>query len=291
MDQFISRPDWEQLQALMRKESLKIGHSVAIESYGVEVAFRTNDASAMRKFLGALDSLLAREYKLRTNGTPTHEFVLLRNKQRKFDLYVNEDLKFQNMSLAAVFARLVSDLRLTVAEHAVDKVFIHAGAVSWRGWGIIIPARSFKGKSSLTAALVRLGAMYYSDEYAVIDTNGYLRPFPKDLSLRGIKNDHVQVDHKVEEIGGRAGKKPVPLGLVVLTEFQSGTKWRPKSVKNAKGILAIINNTVGIQRSPELVLPVLAKASATAQFVSSKRGEADEAAPLILKYLEEIKAL
>jgi uridine kinase len=42
--------------------------------------------------------------------------------------------------------------------------------------GIAIPGRSFSGKTSLVTALVRAGAVYYSDEFAVIDRDGLVRP-------------------------------------------------------------------------------------------------------------------
>ena len=265
----------------------KCNHSVVIESYGVTVTFSTNDAGIMSKFGRTLDSLLGRKYKTRSSGHGSHEFSLVRNRERLFDLFENNELKYPNMSRSAGFDRLVSDLRLKVAEFAVDRVFVHAGAVSWRGRGIVIPARSFKGKSSLTAALVRSGARYYSDEYAVIDINGYLHPFAKDLSLRGIKNEYEQTEHTIEDLGGRAGTRPVPVEMVVVTEYKKGAIWRPRKMNNGKGILELINNAVAIRRAPEVVLPSLANAASGAEFVKSPRGEADETAIRILKWLDE----
>src|SRR5260221_5508655 len=87
-----------------------------------------------------------------------------------------------NLDLA--LEALESDLRLYVAERARRRVFVHAGVVGWRGRAIVIPGRSFSGKSSLTAELVRAGATYYSDEYAVFDSRGRVHPFAKPLEIR-----------------------------------------------------------------------------------------------------------
>ena len=54
--------------------------------------------------------------------------------------------------------------------------------VTWgRGRAIVIPGRTFSGKSTLVAELVRAGATYYSDEYAVEDET----TFESDLQLAG----------------------------------------------------------------------------------------------------------
>jgi hypothetical protein len=39
--------------------------------------------------------------------------------------------------------------RLTVAEFAVGRVFIHAGVIAWKGQAVVMPDRSFYGKTAL----------------------------------------------------------------------------------------------------------------------------------------------
>jgi len=81
--------------------------------------------------------------------------------------------------------------------------------VAWEGKGIVIPGRSFSGKSTLVAELLRAGATYYSDEYAVFDKHGRVHPFPKDLEMR-TNGDWKQTRHAAESFGGRTGAKPIP---------------------------------------------------------------------------------
>src|SRR5207247_125098 len=83
----------------------------------------------------------------------------------------------------------------------------HAGAVAHRGRIALLPGQSFAGKTTLTAALVELGALYYSDEFAVLDADGLVHPYAKDLSIR----DHGRMqrsDTPVETLGGLAGRVP-----------------------------------------------------------------------------------
>ena len=79
---------------------------------------------------------------------------------------------------------LEADLRHHVAEHAPRRVFVHAGVVGFRGRAIVIPGRSHSGKSTLVGELIRAGATYYSDEYAVLDARGRVHPFAKPISIR-----------------------------------------------------------------------------------------------------------
>ena len=88
--------------------------------------------------------------------------------------------------LALVLAMLDSELRGHVADHATDGFFIHAGVVAHRGRGIVIPGDSFSGKTTLVAELVRAGAGYYSDEFAVIDAEGLVHPYARPLSFRAL---------------------------------------------------------------------------------------------------------
>lgn len=72
--------------------------------------------------------------------------------------------------LEAALDYLESVSHMYIAQHARNRIFIHAGAVAWQGRAIVVPGQSFAGKSTLVAALMRAGATYYSDEYAVAES-------------------------------------------------------------------------------------------------------------------------
>src|SRR5205814_290720 len=102
------------------------------------------------------------------------------------------------------------NLRLFVAAQAKDRVFVHAGVVAARGGAIVIPGRTFTGKSTLVAALVEAGAAYYSDEYAVLDERGRVHPFAKPISIRGAHGGRGR-RLPVAALGGRAGTRPIKI--------------------------------------------------------------------------------
>ena len=125
----------------------------------------------------AQSPIVDRIYSLVVGGTsPTA-------KLRRFNLlYVGSARLVRSMDLARVFEVLETDLQLFVAEMARRRLFVHAGVVGWNGRAIVIPGRSFSGKTTLVGEMLRNGATYYSDEYAVFDSRGRVHPYPSSLS-------------------------------------------------------------------------------------------------------------
>ncbi|HEX8149747.1 MAG TPA: hypothetical protein VF591_21385 [Pyrinomonadaceae bacterium] len=183
-----------------------------------------------------------------------------------------------------VFERFESDLQLYVAERAPRRVFVHAGVVGWKGRAVVIPGRSLSGKTTLVAELVRAGADYYSDEYAVLDREGRVHPYARPLAVRegdGLK----QTRRRVGEFGGRAGTVPLPVGLVVVSRYERGAGWRPRRLTSGECVLELLSNTVPARRSPARALSALTQAAAGATTLAGPRGEAATVAQAILRSL------
>lgn len=187
---------------------------------------------------------------------------------------------FRSDSIDAVTAHLTRDLRRYIGEFAPRRVFIHSGVVVVDGRAILVPGRTFTGKSTLVAALVSAGATYYSDEYAVLDDRGRVRPFAKPISLRD--GSHRGIDHPAEAFGS-VGGGPVPVGAVVVTRFREGARYRPRPGSPAEGAMVLIDNAIAARRRPTAVLAAVSRASATATFLKGDRGEAETAARLLLR--------
>jgi hypothetical protein len=205
---------------------------------------------------------------------------------RRFNLlYAGAELVARALDLDAVCERFESDLQLYVAERAPRRVFVHAGAVGWKGRAVVIPGRSLSGKTTLVAELVRAGADYYSDEYAVLDTEGRVHPYARPLSVR--EGDGLrQTRRRVEEFGGRAGEGPLPVGLVVVARYERGAGWRPRRLTPGECVLELLSNTVPARRSPARVLRALTRAADGANSLAGPRGEAAAVAQAILRSLE-----
>src|SRR6201989_340392 len=142
---------------------------ISFRAFGVSAGVRVSDPSVLdtvRRLLpprwissprASVDRLYSLLIVVAGRAPGTHRFNLLSR---------DSGLLARTLNPKDVFGVLESDLRLYVAERARRRVFVHAGAVGWRGRAILIPGRSFSGKTTLVAELVKAGAKYYSDEYA-----------------------------------------------------------------------------------------------------------------------------
>jgi hypothetical protein len=215
----------------------------------------------------------------RTDAPPDAVFTV----QREGGLYVVRQGRRHLATvrdLQAALEVLESGVHVAVSRAARGKLFVHAGAVAWKGRAIVIPARTMKGKSTLVAALVRSGAVYYSDEFAVFDRAGRVWPYPKRLSLRRATGWPDRLDP--EDLGGVAGRRPVPLGLVLVTNHRRGARWAPRQISRAEAMMVLFDNTVLARVRPRFALRVLERAVAECQGLDGPRGEARRLAPRIL---------
>lgn len=265
------------------------------QAFGVTVGIRENNGNYLAHLAERLENILPNGFELTEENNPEHLFLITRKENGDYQLFKNEKNVANSPTEAEFLGFVESEIRLTIAEFAVSKVFLHAGVVAWKGKAIIIPGRSFSGKTTLVAALIKKGAMYYSDEYAVLDENGNVHPFPKMLSLRGIIDDFNQVDYTAESLGGKVGVEPLPVGMILLTEYDSGFEiakngqagFEPELLSEGQAILEIIGQTIPIRNNPAFVLQVLYKLVNRAIIAKSKRGEAEKFADLLLDFFEK----
>ena len=181
-----------------------------------------------------------------------------------------------------VFDAFESDLHRYVAENAPRRTFVHAGVVGWKNRAIIIPGRSYSGKTTLVTELVRAGATYYSDEYAVLDARGRVHPFPRPLSIRG-EGEFRGTRRRAEDLGGVTGVKPLQAGLVVVSQYRQGARWRPRRLSSGEGVLALFANTVSARTRPEEALSTFQHVVAEAPIIKGVRGEAGEVVEAIFR--------
>jgi hypothetical protein len=266
-----------------KKRSLK---KISIESFGVKIEIASDVISDFEDIKNRLSKILPNGFSLIENGGQEHSFFIT-VKDGTFELRKNDEIIADGAAPEVLLEILERHIRITIAEFAVGKVFLHAGVVAIDGKAIVIPAQSFQGKTTLVAEMVKNGAVYYSDEYAVLDEDGYVHPFPKMLSMRGIIDDYNQLDLPVEDFGGVAGTKPIPVALVLITEYRKDAKWKPKKLSNGQGIMEILPHTLPIRNKPEFTLNVLNNVAERAIITKTKRAEADETARLLVKFFEK----
>ncbi len=264
---------------------------LAIESYGVKLKLYCAREEILNEIKERIKKILPEGlYRNISYRTAVHSFSVRQNRNYKFVLFKGKQkIEFGNEK--EIFLKYLDwQIRLTIAEFAADRIFLHAGVVAWKGKAIIIPAKSFGGKTTLVKELTKMGARYYSDEYAVLDENGFVHPFPKMLSVRGETNEFLQIDYPVEAFGGVQGIEPLPVALVLITEFEKGAQWEPQILSEGFGIMEMLSHTIPIRYNPKFALKVLNKTVNRAIIVKTKRGEANDFALQLLSFFEN-KAL
>jgi len=258
---------------------------ITFVSYGVPVGVRVNREGMLEQFAERFPPgwkpsrarAVERLYSLIIGG------VGARPGLRRFNiLYGNTQKLLRTLDMDEFLTVFESDVKLHVAAGARRRIFIHAGVVGWSGQAILMPGRSFSGKTTLVAELIRAGATYYSDEYAVLDREGLVHPYPRPLSVR---ENGRHTKHAPEMFGGKAGKTPLRVGLVIASSYKPGARWRPQPLSPAEGALALIENAVSIQRQPETVIEVLRRALPGATILKGTRGEATEVVDYVRRKL------
>jgi hypothetical protein len=173
----------------------------------------------------------------------------------------------------AAAQRVESWAQLTVATLAKDLVFVHAGVVGWRNKAIVMPGRSFSGKSTLVLALVEAGADYYSDEYAIFDSEGRVHPYWRFPKLRGASS-HKDASCLPGGVLSGPPPSPLPLGWVLISRYEAESSWQLRRLSCGETLLGLLDNTVPLRHRPEHSVKTLTKAVANAEGFEGPRGEA-----------------
>jgi hypothetical protein len=251
-------------------------HSLVFESFGVVAEVGTDDPRLLHRLPRVLPPGWRREA-----GPAEARFVLLRDGTITLD---GTELRRTPGDQDAALIRLGSVVRHHLAQYAPAHIFIHAGVVCVGATAIVIPGTSYSGKTTLVAALVRAGAMYYSDEYAVVDGDGLIEPYAKPLSIRVAGGRGLGVQTPVAP--GQIGRQPIRAGLIVVTRYEAGARWRPASLSKGEAALALLGHTVAARSRPSEALAAVGRLARDARVLVGPRGEADQTAAELLALVE-----
>jgi hypothetical protein len=258
-------------------------HEIHFEAYGVPIAVTVNS----REVLALVDDILPPSATPRERTEGEHHFALTSSDNVTYRVRAPDGAVPGSSDVAVALDILDAKIRQWVAFHAPGLVFVHAGVVGYNDRAIVIPGRSFSGKTSLVAELVSAGAEYYSDEYTVLDANGFVHPYAKRLSIRQRTwNDPHVGDQHVSVLGGVAGEKPIKIGLIISTRYRPDAEWVPQEGSSAQGVMALLENTVVAQERPEESMTALRRAVDGAVVLHGDRGDAKLMVGRVLRYLE-----
>jgi len=204
------------------------------------------------------------------------EFAVFQNgMDAGYRLLIGGEVARESAELRDMLELLTRELMVHVADRAVGRVFVHAGVVAWKGRAVVMPGRSFAGKTTLVAELVRAGATYYSDEYAVIDECGRVHAYARELQVREMGSTE-QRGVSVAELGGVAARDAARVSHAVFAEYASDARWEPEAISHGEAVLEMMRHAIAVQRAPARVMASLAKMMETAEAVRGVRGEASE---------------
>jgi len=181
-------------------------------------------------------------------------------------------------SAAGAAAELVVDDVEVALSRAIDgRILVHAGAVGWRGRAILLPGRSGSGKSELVAALVRAGAEYLSDEFAVLDREGKVHPYRRPMALRrpsGTSRVAVESD--------ALAAAPVPVGGIAFLRYRPAARWQPRAISSGEALLRLLENTLSCRFRLDDARPILRRVVASSTAIAGTRGDAELVVPALL---------
>lgn len=220
------------------------------------------------------------------DGVPSAEYTVARSLRPDgaivYGILADGEVRLRARDRGRLVDWLRTQIDNLVAQGSRRSLFVHAGAVGWRGHAIVIPGRTLSGKSRLVAELVRCGATYYSDEFAVLDEEGRVLPYARQVVQR---EPRVEVD-----LGPRRAAEPLPIGLIVSTSYRGDARWQPRELRGVRAVVPLIDNTVLAQEETRRLLQLAARIAPRAVALQGARPEAAEVAPRLLAYLDDLLA-
>lgn len=196
-----------------------------------------------------------------------------------YQMYVDGEISGVTIADPSTVAeRLESSLQIYIAEFADPHLFLHSGVVRWHDKTIVLPGKSHAGKSTLVRALVNAGATYFSDEFAVLDHEGRVLPYPRKLSHReGPLGPTGRIDMTAHAPVLSDDFEPLPVDLVALIRYEAGSEWEATQLHGAQAVVAMSEHMVPIRRRPADTLTMLARLADTAAVYRCTRPDLDTA--------------
>lgn len=122
-----------------------------------------------------------------TGEEPPHSWAMIMQPHPERQLRLKGDFSAVSFisSLDYLLLQVHGEAEVFALVNNRQHMFVHGGAVEKFGSGIMMPAESGHGKTTLTLALVNAGYRFLSDEFCVLDSeSGMLKAFPRSLSVR-----------------------------------------------------------------------------------------------------------
>jgi hypothetical protein len=267
----------------MKATSVSIQGPV-LRCYGVAVGFRSNS----ERLLADIDSDFIPASEICKCDQPDLVYSLEVDGQRgQYKASIGSQELIETPDMNRLLDVLKAHVQHAVAGTAVDRLFVHAGAVSWQKKAILLPGYSGCGKSTLVRELICNGAVYLSDEFAVLDEDGLVHPFARPLSLR---TPLGRAACRPCDLGAQTATQAVPVGAVVFTRFRPQGTFRPACLPSGRVVLELLKHVVAVRAHPGKAMRIARLVTSTSLVLTSVRGEAHSASAAILDAVDNCMA-
>jgi hypothetical protein len=218
-----------------------------------------------------------------SHDAPEIDIVLRRTSQPDyFEIGVNGEVVGANETMPYLFTLIQQVADDAMVRHLRCEIAIHAGTVVYQGKAIVMPGPSGSGKSRLVQELLRLGAEYCSDEYAILDPQGCVHPYPRALMIRAANDEQQPV--LASDLRATVCDHASPASLFLFLRYEAdreGLDVQP--LDRSEALIRLLQNTPQVMAEKDHVLVPLKAAMSVAASYAGARGEGPRAAAEILQ--------
>ncbi len=224
---------------------------------------------------------------------------------RRFVISGSEGRMFSVRRIEEVLPHVEWALNWEVVRRMDGYLQLHAGVMEREGVGVAFPAAPGSGKTTLCAGLLARGWRFLSDEFALIDNEGMIHPYPKALCIK--EGSFAVMEHlglpMVQPRRYRKGKKgrvayvnprfagdeslgrKCRLAHVVFPKYASGATPRLRTITRGETGFELAQLSFNLRKKSSVGMAMLMGALQTADCHRLASGEIDATCDLIEKTL------
>jgi len=215
-----------------------------------------------------------------TPNAPARYSLVEHTPDERYELWYGGDLLIATPEPSGTLAHLFWHVNTEGVRRTGSFFLVHAGSVATPdGTGVILPAASGAGKTTIVAGLVRAGFGYLSDEAAAIDpVRGGLYSYPKALTIKSpslpLFCEIAHLDPGPDEVRhvtadelrpGSAVPGPCPIGWIVAARYERDAPIEVTTMTPAETAIELARNGMNMPLYGRRALPLLADVVAGAR--------------------------